>query len=44
MIRKALNKTKGNAAKAAELLGISHRNILYKIKEYNIVYTGDNYD
>ncbi len=44
MIKKALNRTRGNAAKAAELLGISHRNILYKIKDYHIVYTGDRYD
>ncbi len=30
----ALEKTNGNRTKAAELLGISRRNLLYKLKEY----------
>jgi len=33
-IENALEKTNGNRTKAAELLGISRRNLLYKIKEY----------
>jgi two-component system, NtrC family, response regulator AtoC len=36
LIRKALQKTKGNRTRAAEVLEISHRALLYKIKEYNI--------
>jgi two-component system response regulator AtoC len=35
-IRSALRKTKGNRTRAAELLEISHRALLYKIKEYAI--------
>ncbi|WP_434347842.1 sigma-54-dependent transcriptional regulator [Myxococcus virescens] len=35
-IRAALRKTKGNRTRAAELLDISHRALLYKIKEYGI--------
>ena len=31
----ALEKTNGNRTKAAELLGISRRNLLYKLKEYH---------
>jgi len=34
LIRRALEKTKGNRTKAAELLEISHRALLYKIKDY----------
>ncbi len=34
LIRRALHKTKGNRTKAAELLEISHRALLYKIKDY----------
>jgi two-component system, NtrC family, response regulator AtoC len=37
LIQKALRKTKGNHTHAAKLLEISHRALLYKIKEYNIV-------
>jgi two-component system response regulator AtoC len=36
LIRKALLKTKGNHTHAAKLLEISHRALLYKIKEYGI--------
>jgi two-component system response regulator AtoC len=34
LIRRALAKTKGNRTRAAELLEISHRALLYKIKDY----------
>jgi two-component system response regulator AtoC len=37
LIQKALRKTKGNHTHAARLLEISHRALLYKIKEYGIV-------
>jgi two-component system, NtrC family, response regulator AtoC len=36
LIRRALTKTKGNRTRAAELLEISHRALLYKIKDYHI--------
>ncbi len=36
LIRRALLRTGGNRTKAAELLEISHRALLYKIKEYGI--------
>ena len=36
LIRRALEKTKGNRTRAAELLEISHRALLYKIKEFGI--------
>jgi two-component system response regulator AtoC len=36
LIRRALHKTQGNRTRAAELLEISHRALLYKIKEYGI--------
>jgi two-component system response regulator AtoC len=36
LIRRALKKTKGNHTHAARLLEISHRALLYKIKEYGI--------
>ncbi len=36
LIRRALKKTGGNRTKAAEILEISHRALLYKIKDYNI--------
>lgn len=36
LIRKALTKTGGNRTHAAKLLEISHRTLLYKLKEYNI--------
>jgi two-component system response regulator AtoC len=37
LIKKALVKTKGNHTHAAKLLEISHRALLYKIKEYGII-------
>lgn len=37
LIRRALARTGGNRTRAAELLEISHRALLYKIKEYGIV-------
>jgi len=40
LIKKALKKTKGNHTHAARLLEISHRALLYKIKEYEIVENG----
>ena len=40
LIIKALKKTKGNHTHAARLLEISHRALLYKIKEYGIVENG----
>ncbi len=36
LIRRALQRTKGNRTRAAELLEISHRALLYKIKDYRI--------
>ena len=36
MIRRALRETDGNRTHAARLLGISHRALLYKIKEYEL--------
>ncbi len=36
LIRRALEKTKGNRTKAADLLEISHRALLYKIKEFGV--------
>ncbi len=36
LIKKALKKTRGNHTHAARLLEISHRALLYKIKEYGI--------
>ena len=36
LIRRALVKTRGNRTRAAELLEISHRALLYKIKDYKI--------
>jgi two-component system response regulator AtoC len=36
LIRRALEKTKGNRTRAAELLEISHRALLYKIKEFGV--------
>jgi two-component system response regulator AtoC len=37
LIKKALEMTNGNKTKAAELLEISHRALLYKIKEYGLL-------
>ena len=39
LIKKALKKTKGNHTQAARLLEISHRALLYKIKDYGIIKT-----
>lgn len=36
MIRRALRKTDGNRTRAAKLLEISHRALLYKIKEFGL--------
>jgi two-component system, NtrC family, response regulator AtoC len=36
LIRRALGVTQGNRTNAAKLLEISHRALLYKIKEYGI--------
>jgi two-component system response regulator AtoC len=36
LIRRALEQTRGNRTKAAELLDLSYRALLYKIKEYGI--------
>ncbi len=36
LIRRALEKTRGNRTHAAKLLEISHRTLLYKLKEYCI--------
>ena len=36
LIRKALAKTIGNRTQAAKILEISHRSLLYKLKEYGI--------
>jgi two-component system, NtrC family, response regulator AtoC len=36
LIRRALAKTKGNRTRAAEVLELSHRALLYKMKDYNI--------
>lgn len=36
LIKKALEMTHGNKTKAAELLEISHRALLYKLKEYGL--------
>lgn len=36
LIRRALTKTQGNRTNAAKLLEISHRALLYKIKEYGL--------
>ena len=36
LIRKALDVTDGNRTRAARLLEISHRALIYKIKEYGV--------
>ncbi len=36
LIRKALHKTDGNRTQAAKILEISHRSLLYKLKEFGI--------
>lgn len=40
LIRRALEKTKGNRTNAAKLLEISHRALLYKIKDYGLEQVG----
>lgn len=42
MIRKALNQTKNNRTKAAELLGISRRALIYKVQEYKLDSNGED--
>jgi two-component system response regulator AtoC len=44
LIRRALLRTGGNRTRAAELLEISHRALLYKIKEYGITVAKDGGD
>jgi two-component system response regulator AtoC len=44
LIQRALLKTRGNRTRAAELLEISHRALLYKIKEYGIIVRRDTRD
>jgi two-component system response regulator AtoC len=36
LITRALAKTNGNRTHAAKILEISHRTLLYKLKEYNL--------
>ena len=36
VIRRALDQVGGNRTRAADLLGLSHRALLYKIKEYGL--------
>jgi two-component system response regulator AtoC len=36
LIRRALDRTQGNRTQAAKLLEISHRALLYKLKEFGI--------
>jgi two-component system response regulator AtoC len=36
LIRRALRETHGNRTRAAELLELSYRALLYKIKEYGV--------
>lgn len=40
LIRRALEQTKGNRTNAAKLLEISHRALLYKIKDYGLEHVG----
>jgi len=44
LIRKALRKTHGNHTHASKILEISHRTLLYKIKEYGIQNQGSKQD
>lgn len=41
LIQRALQKTHGNRTHAAKLLEISHRALLYKIKEYELGHIGE---
>src|SRR6185437_12219311 len=36
LIRRALERTQGNRTRAAQLLQLSHRALLYKIREYGL--------
>jgi two-component system response regulator AtoC len=36
LIREALDRTQGNRTRAAELLDLSYRALLYKIKDYGL--------
>ncbi|MBX6331175.1 MAG: sigma-54-dependent Fis family transcriptional regulator, partial [Gemmatimonadaceae bacterium] len=36
LIRRALERTRGNRTRAAQLLELSHRALLYKIREYGL--------
>ena len=40
LIRRALEETEGNRTRAAELLELSHRALLYKIKDYDLQEVG----
>lgn len=42
MIRNALNETNGNQTRAADLLGISRRTLINKIKKFNVPKHGNN--
>jgi two-component system, NtrC family, response regulator AtoC len=42
LIRRALEKTEGNRTSAAKLLELSHRALLYKIKDYGLEQVGLN--
>lgn len=42
LIRRALEKTGGNRTHAAKLLEISHRTLLYKLKDYKIAEVSDD--
>lgn len=41
LIKRALDKTGGNRTRAAKILEISHRALLYKLKEYGLVKKGE---
>ena len=36
LIKEALERTRGNRTRAAKLLDLSHRALLYKIREYGL--------
>jgi two-component system response regulator AtoC len=36
LIRRALERTRGNRTRAARLLDLSHRALLYKIRDYGL--------
>jgi transcriptional regulator with PAS, ATPase and Fis domain len=37
LIRQALERARGNKSKAAELLGLTHHTLLYRMEKYGIV-------